>query len=35
VTIFSESLDAALEDRAHGQTIAKHNIGFGAVGGQS
>jgi hypothetical protein len=35
VTIFSESLDAALDARARGQSIESRLSGFGAVGGQS
>jgi glutamate-1-semialdehyde 2,1-aminomutase len=33
VSIFSDSLDAVLEDRAHDKTDDKRHLGFGAVGG--
>jgi glutamate-1-semialdehyde 2,1-aminomutase len=34
VSIFADSLDAALEARAHGDAVANRNIGFGTLGGQ-
>ena len=34
ISIFADSMDAALEARAHGQTTETPHIGFGAVGGE-